>query len=171
VALRARAELTLDAGDASRAAELAADSAATFASIGARMEVAFSRALQGRALANARERRDAIRILQQAEAELNACGSVRERDAARRELRKLGARAEVRGPATGAEAGVQSLTKREREIADLVTDRRTNREIAGELFLSEKTIESHLRNVFVKLSASSRTEVARTIEKARSQAG
>jgi DNA-binding NarL/FixJ family response regulator len=49
-----------------------------------------------------------------------------------------------------------------------VTDRRTNREIAAELFLSEKTIESHLRNVFVKLGASSRVEVARTIERSRS---
>ncbi len=171
VALRARAELTLGAGDASRAAELAAESAAIFASIGARMEVAFSRGLQGRALVEAGERRAAIHVLQQAEAELDACGSARERDAARRELRKLGARAEVRGPATGAESGIQALTKREREIADLVTDRHTNREIAGELYLSEKTIESHLRNVFVKLGASSRTEVARAIEKARSQSG
>ena len=71
-------------------------------------------------------------------------------------------------PPPAADSGVDALTEREREIADLVTDRRTNREIAAELFLSEKTIESHLRNVFVKLGASSRVEVARTIERVRS---
>ncbi len=59
------------------------------------------------------------------------------------------------------------LTGREREIAGLVTDRRTNREIAATLFLSEKTVESHMRNIFVKLGASSRVEVARVIERDR----
>jgi DNA-binding NarL/FixJ family response regulator len=62
---------------------------------------------------------------------------------------------------------VDSLTTRELEIADLVTDRRTNREIAATLYLSEKTIESHLRNIFVKLGVSSRVAVARAIEAER----
>jgi DNA-binding NarL/FixJ family response regulator len=48
-----------------------------------------------------------------------------------------------------------------------VTDRKTNREIAEELFLSGKTVESHLRNIFVKLGAASRVEVARTVERAQ----
>ena len=93
---------------------------------------------------------------------------MRERDEVRRELRKLGARAEKRGPATPADSGVAlALTKRELEIAELVTDRKTNREIAAELFLSDKTVESHLRNIFVKLGASSRVEVARAVERDR----
>jgi DNA-binding NarL/FixJ family response regulator len=72
----------------------------------------------------------------------------------------------VRGPgATG--SGLDSLTKRERQIAELVERRLTNREIAAELVLSEKTIESHLRNVFAKLGASSRVEVARLLERDR----
>jgi DNA-binding NarL/FixJ family response regulator len=167
-ALRARAALVLAAGDAAGAAELASESADAFGAVGARMEVAFSRNLQGRALAETGARDAAVPVLREAEAQLAACGAVRERDSARRELRKLGARAEVRGPAAGADSGLEALTAREREIADLVTDRRTNREIAAELFLSEKTIESHLRNVFVKLGASSRVEVARTIERSRS---
>jgi DNA-binding CsgD family transcriptional regulator len=62
---------------------------------------------------------------------------------------------------------VSSLTARELEIAGLVTDRRTNREIAGALFLSEKTIESHMRNIFVKLGVSSRVQVARAVERDR----
>ena len=46
-----------------------------------------------------------------------------------------------------------------------MTDRKTNKEIAAELFLSEKTIESHLRNIFFKLGVSSRVEVARALER------
>jgi DNA-binding NarL/FixJ family response regulator len=43
----------------------------------------------------------------------------------------------------------------------------TNKQIAAQLFLSEKTIESHIRNVFHKLGAASRVEVARAIERDR----
>ena len=92
---------------------------------------------------------------------------MRPRDDARRALRKLGARAEPRGPATGADSGVEALTPREREIADLVTDRKTNKQIAAALFLSDKTIESHLRNIFVKLGASSRVDVAFAVDRIR----
>jgi DNA-binding NarL/FixJ family response regulator len=89
------------------------------------------------------------------------------RDEMRRELRKLGARAETRGRATAEDSGIEALTKRELEIAGLITDRMTNKQIASELFLSEKTIESHIRNIFIKVGASSRVEVARAIERDR----
>jgi DNA-binding CsgD family transcriptional regulator len=61
---------------------------------------------------------------------------------------------------------IGSLTERELEVARLVVDRKTNAEIAAELFLSVKTIESHIRNLFHKLNVSSRVEVAKTIERA-----
>jgi DNA-binding NarL/FixJ family response regulator len=126
--------------------------------------------LLGEILAAQDDRRaEAIEVLREAERELDACGAVRVRDQTRRELRKLGARSEVRGPATGAEAGLESLTAREREIADLVADRLTNPQIAEKLFLSKKTVESHIRNLFVKLGVSSRVEIARLIERDRRQ--
>jgi DNA-binding NarL/FixJ family response regulator len=135
--------------------------------VGARLPAAFCLALAGKALAAAGERNRAIATLRMAETELAACGSVRVRDEMRRELRRLGARAETRGPATDADAGLAALTERELQIAGLVTDRHTNREIAGVLFLSGKTVESHMRNIFVKLGVSSRVEVARTVERER----
>ena len=138
---------------------------------GAWLHAAYSRSLLGRCLAAGGERVQAIEQLRQAERELDTFGSVRPRDEARRELRKLGARSEPRGPASAGDSGVAALTKRELEIAGLVTDRMTNREIAAALFLSDKTVESHLRNLFMKLGVSSRTEVARTIERDRASAG
>jgi DNA-binding NarL/FixJ family response regulator/tetratricopeptide (TPR) repeat protein len=164
LASRARAAVLLAAGEPHEAAQLAARSAAEAEAIGASLHVAFSHSLQGRALAAAGERSKAIAMLRQAEQELDACGSVRVRDETRRELRRLGARAEPRGPSASGESGIASLTKRELEIAELATDRKTNREIAAELFLSGKTVESHMRNIFNKLGVSSRVEVARAIE-------
>ena len=53
-----------------------------------------------------------------------------------------------------------ALSAREHEVAGLVAEGRTNREIAGRLFLSEKTIETVLSRVFRKLGVRSRVEVA-----------
>ena len=75
----------------------------------------------------------------------------------------MGAR---RRRATGG-PGLASLSGREREIADLVARGRTNREIAAELFLSEKTIESHLSKVFAKLGVSGRVAVGEAVGRAR----
>ena len=58
-----------------------------------------------------------------------------------------------------------ALSGRELEVARLVVDRRTNPEIAAELFLSLKTVETHMRNIFRKLDVSSRVEVARIAER------
>jgi DNA-binding CsgD family transcriptional regulator/tetratricopeptide (TPR) repeat protein len=164
LAARAEAAILLHKGEGEAAVAPARAGVDAALAAGAGLQAAFSRQLLGRALALSGEREQAIAELREAERELDGCGSLRERDAVRRELRKLGARREARGPAAG-ETGVGSLTKREREIADLVTDRLTNKEIAAELFLSEKTIESHLRNIFFKLGASSRVDVARAVER------
>jgi ATP/maltotriose-dependent transcriptional regulator MalT len=55
-----------------------------------------------------------------------------------------------------AAAAASPLTEREAELLRLVAAGSTNRAIAGELFLSEKTVERHLSNVFRKLGVSSR---------------
>jgi len=64
------------------------------------------------------------------------------------------------GQMTSLEDDNQELTPRENEVLSLVVDGQTNREIAFNLEISEKTVEKHLHNVFKKLAVSSRVEAA-----------
>jgi DNA-binding NarL/FixJ family response regulator len=54
-------------------------------------------------------------------------------------------------------------------VARLVVDRKTNREIAAELFLSQKTVETHLRNIFNKMDVTTRVALARAVERAEAR--
>ena len=165
---RARAAVALARGDAAAAAEHALASAERAAATGAPIEAALSRTLAGRALAEAGEQERAATELEQAAAALDGCGAQRYRDEAERELRRLGRAVHRRTRRGRVEAaGLEALTGRELEVARLVVDRRTNPEIAAELFLSIKTVETHLRNIFRKLGAGSRVEVARIVERAQ----
>jgi DNA-binding NarL/FixJ family response regulator len=164
---RAAAAVAIHAGDPARAAELALGSAAAATEAGAPIEAALSRTLAGRALAQSGERDRAVAELQRAAAKLETCGALRYRDAAERELGKLGHRIHRRtrpGKADG--IGIETLTERELQVARLVADSKTNPEIAAELFLSQKTVETHLRNIFRKMDVSSRVALARAIEHA-----
>jgi DNA-binding CsgD family transcriptional regulator/tetratricopeptide (TPR) repeat protein len=163
---RAAAAVRLDAGDAGLAAERALASADAAAAAGAPIEAALSRMLAGRALAEAGEKDRAVAELQRAAAALDACGAWRYRQSAERELGKLGHRPHRRtrpGKANG--AGIDSLTGRELQVAWLVVDRKTNPQIAAELFLSQKTVETHLRNIFHKIGVTTRTALARAVER------
>jgi ATP/maltotriose-dependent transcriptional regulator MalT len=164
---RAAAAVALDAGDPAAAAKRALASAIAADKAGAVVEAALSRTLAGRALGQAGDADAAAAELKRAATALEACGALRYRDAAEQELRKQGHR--IHRPTKLGErdgTAVESLTERELQVARLVVDRRTNAEIAGELFLSLKTVESHMRNLFRKLDVSSRVEVARTVERA-----
>lgn len=108
------------------------------------------------------DRERAIEQLELAARTFDRCGAPKRRDAAERELRRLG-RTVYRRSGPG---GLEDLTARELEIARLVVDRQTNTQIAATLFLSKKTVETHLRNIFAKAGVSSRVELARAVERA-----
>ncbi len=85
----------------------------------------------------------------------------RERAAARGCFARLGAAASLRaldgdegGPAV---VSTHGLSPRELEVLALVAAGRTNRDVAAELFLSEKTVARHVSNIFTKLGVSSRS--------------
>lgn len=60
-----------------------------------------------------------------------------------------------------------TLTRREQQVATLVCEGLTNRQIAGQMFVTEKTVEMHLSRVFAKLKVTNRIGVARVLWRAR----
>jgi len=169
IAQRAMSLVLLEEGDANGAEALALASAAAADGVGARIEAARARVIAGRACVPTGRRDEALELLRDAADEFEACGARREAETTRDLLHRLGdvRRVTARGDGLG---GLDALTGREAEIADLVWDRRTNREIAETLFLSPKTIETHLRNVFAKVGVTSRVELAREVERSKIRA-
>ena len=80
-----------------------------------------------------------------------------ERDALDRLLNAVRAGETVRARTVDA---VTALTAQEAYIARLARDGRTNAEIGSQLFLSVRTVEWHLRKIFIKLGIGSRRELA-----------
>jgi DNA-binding CsgD family transcriptional regulator len=161
LAQRARALVCLAEGDATRAAALALASVVTTDALGLAAESARGRILAGRALAATSDRDAAADQLRVAEGLLVDAPAGHLRATAVRELRRIGRRVNRAGRAGRVDAaGTKALTARELEIAQLVAGGRTNRAVAELLFLSEKTIESHLAGAFVKLGVRSRTALA-----------
>jgi DNA-binding CsgD family transcriptional regulator len=117
----------------------------------ARTELAF-----GEALRRARRRSQSRAHLRAALETFESLGSELWAERARSELRASGERSRKRDPST-----LDDLTAQELQIAHLVAQGGTNRAIAAQLFLSPRTIDFHLRNVFRKLGITSRTELAR----------
>src|SRR5436305_146584 len=70
-----------------------------------------------------------------------------------------------RGQDAGADAGIGALpaggglTNREREIAALVANGMSNREIGSRLFISKRTVDAHVEHIFAKLGISSRVQL------------
>jgi DNA-binding CsgD family transcriptional regulator len=160
-----RAELELARGKARAAADGAEAARAGFATASRPIDTARAELLAGLALAAMDERGRALQRLHHARGEFDRCGAARYRDQAASKLRQLGERP-GRPAGVTARARVAKLSARELEVAELVAQGMTNREIAAQLYLSPKTIETHLRRSFDKLGVSSRTALALAIERA-----
>jgi DNA-binding CsgD family transcriptional regulator len=84
------------------------------------------------------------------------------RDVARTEatMRQLGIRRGVRGPRGRPQTGWPSLTVTERTVADLVADGLSNPQIGERLYISRRTVQTHVAHIFMKLGVSSRAQLA-----------
>jgi DNA-binding CsgD family transcriptional regulator len=120
------------------------------------LEAARIRLLYGEHLRRERRRIEAREQLRAALTAFERLGAVLWADRARSELRASGETARRRDPST-----VSHLTPQELQIARLVSEGGSNKEIAGQLFLSPRTVEYHLRKVFSKLGITSRAELIR----------
>ena len=78
----------------------------------------------------------------------------------RRTMRRLAIRSIPAGPRTATREHPFGLTRREREVLDLICARHTNAEIAGKLFISVKTVDHHVSAVLAKLDAPTRRAAA-----------
>lgn len=69
-------------------------------------------------------------------------------------------------PATDAAYAMPGLSRREWDVARLVARGQTNRQIAAQLYLSEKTIERHMSRIFTKLRITARASLATYVTQA-----
>ncbi|HEU5279121.1 MAG TPA: AAA family ATPase [Gaiellaceae bacterium] len=104
----------------------------------------------GQTQRRAGRRRAARGALAQALTIFEEVGAALWAEQARTELERLGGRASSAGALTGAE----------QRVAHLVAEGRTNREVAAALFVTERTVETHLTSIYRKLDVRSRTELA-----------
>ncbi len=100
----------------------------------------------------ARKKREALEMIQAALDGFQELGAATWVEKTRSELGRIGGRRREEG-----------LTPAERRVAALVAEGRTNREVAAALFVTERTVASHLSHVYAKLGVRSRTELARQL--------
>jgi DNA-binding CsgD family transcriptional regulator len=122
-----------------------------------RFELARTRLLYGEWLRREGHRTDARTQLRIAYEMLSTMGAEAFAERARRELMATGEAVRKRSAETQT-----VLTAQEASIARLARDGQTNREIGAQLFLSARTVEWHLGNIFTKLGITSRRELRQT---------
>ncbi|CAN5263857.1 hypothetical protein BH11ACT4_BH11ACT4_14030 [soil metagenome] len=137
------------AGDPSEALDRATVSAAHDSASGARIEELHSHLLIAGALAASGSHREAIENLGATARAAERLGAASVRHRASRQLRLL----------TDRRGGWESLTDREREIAGLVAEGHSNRAIASTLFISDRTVQSHVSRTLRALGATSRSGI------------
>ncbi len=109
----------------------------------------------GAALRRANQRKEARGPLRKGLDLAHRCGSELLEERARTELEASGARSRK-----AVLSGIESLTPSELRIARMASEGMTNREIAQSLFVTPKTVETHLRHAYQKLDVAKRTELA-----------
>ena len=157
--VEARSRALLSGGDA--AEHLYAEAVERLGRTRIRAELARAHLLYGEWLRREHRRVDAREHLRTAHEMLVEMGIDAFAERARRELLATGETVRKRTVETRDE-----LTAQEEQIARLASEGRSNPEIGGQLYLSPRTVEWHLRKVFAKLGISSRKELLGTLPNA-----
>jgi DNA-binding CsgD family transcriptional regulator len=150
IALRAKG--IVEGGE--RGIELLREAVEMLAGSPARLEHARALTDLGAALRRAKRRTDAREPLKEAVEIAHRCGATMIEERAREELAATGAR-----PRRVMLTGMESLTPSELRVARMAAEGMENREIAQTLFVSVKTVETHLGHVYRKLDISSRKQL------------
>ena len=124
----------------------------------AKLEYARTLAELGAALRRANRRSEARTMLTDALDLARSCNATALAERAGTELRAAGGRA---SDATG--SGVQLLTVSERRVAELAAKGHSNPKIAQLLFVTRKTVETHLGHIYAKLDIAGRAELSRAL--------
>jgi DNA-binding CsgD family transcriptional regulator len=124
------------------------------------LELALAAEDAGAALAGHGDPAAATPLLRQALAGYERLDAARPAARAEAALRRLGVRRGVRGPRRRPGLGWGSLTPTERRVVDLVAEGLSNPQIGERLFISRRTVQTHLAHVFAKLGLSSRAQLA-----------
>jgi DNA-binding NarL/FixJ family response regulator len=156
---RAEAAIATASGDASRAASALESVIAAAEHQSLHLEAVWTRLDLGAVLADV-DRPRATAVLRTAGAAAERAGAITEGRLADRQLRTLGVRTWRRAPASPGDGRLGTLSGREREIAQLVARGASNPEIAAAVFLSRKTVERHLSNIYAKAGVRNRAELA-----------
>lgn len=151
-ALRCRGLLENDVSSLLEAAGLATESRP--------IERAMAHVEAALGLAGAGERADATAQLHEAVELFEKLGAARRLAHAESELRRLGVRRGARGARARPPGGWESLTESELKIASLVAEGLSNPLIAERLFISRRTVETHVSHILRKLELSSRVQLA-----------
>ncbi|MGH3615583.1 MAG: helix-turn-helix transcriptional regulator, partial [Pseudonocardia sp.] len=121
----------------------------------ARLEHARALVDLGAALRRGNQRRAARDALARGQELAHRCAADALVERAREELIATGAR-----PRRVALSGAEALTPSERRVAELAATGMSNRDVAQALFVSSKTVETHLGSAYRKLAVSGRAELA-----------
>ncbi|WP_086827529.1 LuxR family transcriptional regulator [Allokutzneria sp. NRRL B-24872] len=164
----AHAQVLLARDRFDEAAELAREGALLCDSVGMRLYEGRCRLVAGIALGEL-GRHDEARVEFGAAKDLFAArGAKRLHEDVISAQRQLGAKMPRR---RGGGEGLLALTAREREVAELISQGRTNKQVAEHLFVSPKTVEAHLSRIFNKLNVSSRSGLTALVYAARENKG
>jgi DNA-binding CsgD family transcriptional regulator len=132
-----------------------------------RLELGLACEEAGAAYARARDTDAAAGYLKRALEAYEALDATRDAARTLHRLRGLGVRPGRRGTRRRPRTGWDSLTETERTVIDLVAEGLSNPQIGERLFVSRRTVQTHLAHVFQKLQLSSRSELASAVTRRR----